>query len=224
MDISRSFSYPTEDQDWLTKVALGGLLSWIPIVGQFYLYGYALETLQNIIAGREVPLPEVVEDFGGKLLKGLMIAVINFIYALPLIVIIGGAQAANFAPLMAENASEEAFTAITTVLTIVSVCFGCLALIYGILMSLVIPFAWSKYAESEQFSDAFKLGEIWELLKNNIGPAFIVTVISGLAGFIALLAGSLLCGVGLIVTMFYAQLIIAFLYGSLYRQAKASVL
>ena len=84
MDIGRSFSYITEDQEWWKKVLLGGLISLMPIVGQLYVLGYVLETLKNVIAGREVPLPEIGEDFGGKLVKGLLLWVITFVYFLPL--------------------------------------------------------------------------------------------------------------------------------------------
>jgi uncharacterized membrane protein len=58
------------------------------------------------------------------------------------------------------------------------------------------------------------------MLKSNIGPAFIVLLVNGLVAFVAMIVGTIICGVGIVFTMFYAQLVMAFLYGSLYRQAK----
>ena len=60
MDIGRSFTFITEDKEWWQKVLLGGLLSLIPIVGQFYAVGYSIQVLKATIEGREIPLPETV--------------------------------------------------------------------------------------------------------------------------------------------------------------------
>jgi len=210
----RSFTYVTEDEEWFKKILLGGLISLIPFVGQFYLMGYVLEVLRNVLNGREVPLPEVTEDFGAKLLSGLLLAVITFVYFLPLMVIsvflgIGASRITG----LVENADQ-----IGTVVAAWSGCFGCLS------TGLLLPFAWSKYAESGEFAQAFKLGEIVGLLRENLGQAVIVMLISALAGMIAALAGMVLCVIGMIFTTFYAQLIGAYLYGALYRQARKPAL
>jgi hypothetical protein len=95
--------------------------------------------------------------------------------------------------------------------------------VLAILIGLFIPFAWGRYAESGQFGAAFKFGEIFKQLKDNLGPTFIAILLSAAVGIAAGIVGSILCGIGLIFTGFYAQLVTAFLYGSLYRQAKAKV-
>ena len=223
MDIGRSFTYVTQDQDWLKKVLLGGVIALIPIVGPFFALGYALETMKNVIAGREIPLPEIT-DFGGKLVEGLKVGVISFVYALPLILFGVCAQTGNFVPLMAESVDPDVLETMTTVALVLSACCGCLLLLYAILMGLIMPFAWGKYAETGQFGAAFKLSEIFDMLKSNIGPAFIVLLVNGLAGLVASIAGTIACGIGLLFTMFYAQLVMAFLYGSLYRRAGAVAL
>ena len=92
------------------------------------------------------------------------------------------------------------------------------------MFSLFVPFVWAQYATTEKFGDAFQLGKIFGMLKDNIGPAFIVMIVVGAAGFVASLAGTLLCGVGLIFASFYVQLVSAFLYGLLYNKARTAVL
>jgi hypothetical protein len=220
MDIGKSFMYVTQDQDWIKKVLIGGLITLIPIVGPFFAFGYVLATMKNVIAEQEVPLPEI-GDFGGKLVEGLKVWVISLVYALPLILFSVCAQSGNLAPVIAENMDQDMVEVLTTVSLGVSACCGCLLLLYAILMALLLPFAWGKYIEAGQLGAAFRVGELFGMLKSNIGPAVIALLVSWLAGFVAMLVGTIACGIGLIFTLFYAQLVMAFLYGSLYRQAKA---
>lgn len=219
MDIGRSFTYITEDEEWWKKILIGGLLSLIPIIGPFYLIGYALQVTRNVIAGQEIPLPEPLEDFGPKLGKGFMFSIIVFIYMLPFIIV--GSCAGGGASVLTENIADP--TARDVVPAVWGVCFGCLSLLYSILFGLFIPFVWAQYALTGRFGDAFRIGEFFGMLRNNIGPAFIVMIVVGAAVFVASLAGSLLCGLGIIFTSFYAQLVAAFLYGLLYNKARAAV-
>jgi len=219
MEIGKSFTYITQDEDWIKKLLLGGAITLIPIVGPLYALGYMVEMMKNIMAGHEVPLPEI-GDFGSKLIEGLKVWAISIVYALPVILFSVCAQSGNFVPLMAGQVPQDVLEILASVSIGVGVCCGCLLLLYTILMALVMPFAWGKYIETGQFGAAFQLGEIFEMLKSNIGPAFIVLLVNGLVAFVAAIVGTIICGVGIVFTMFYAQLVMAFLYGSLYRQAK----
>jgi hypothetical protein len=223
MDVGRSFTYVTEDEEWIKKVLLGGVINLIPLVGQLFTFGYMIETLKNVIAGQETPLPEI-GDFGGKLVEGLKGWVVAFVYALPLIIFSVCAQTVNVVPLIAENLDQDMVETLTTASVVVSACCGCLLLLYVVLMSLMLPFALGKYAETGQIGAALKLGEVFDMLKGNVGPAFIVLLISWVAIFVAELVGAIACGVGLLFTLFYAQLVIAFLYGALYRQTRTVAL
>ena len=220
MDIGRSFSYVTEDQDWVRKVLIGALISLIPVIGQFYLMGYAIEVLRNMLQGRETPLPEPTDDFGSKLTKGILIWVIVFIYFLPLTIVstCSGTGGAIFSEVLEDPDAVNAVNGVW------AGCFGCLSIVIGIIVSLLMPFVWSRYAETGEFGEAFKLSEIFAMLKENIGQTIIATIVSGLAGFVAFLVGLIACGIGLIFTLFYAQLITVFLYGAVYREAKAKAL
>jgi hypothetical protein len=219
MDISRSFSYITEDEDWWKQVLIGGLLTLIPVIGPFYAMGYMVQAVKNVIEGRELPLPDALEDFGDKLLKGLLLIVVMFIYALPLILIsaCSGVGLGILSDAMRDpNASD-------TVGTLWGVCFSCFGVLYGVLLGLLTPFIYATFAETGDLGAALKLGRIWNMFQKNIGPAFIVFLVAILAGLLASVAGVILCLIGLFATSFFANLVIAHLYGTLYLQSKPAV-
>jgi hypothetical protein len=220
MDIGRSFSYIVEDEEWWKKVLIGGLLSLIPVIGQFYAMGYMLEALRNVIHGRELPLPEPLEGFGEKLVQGLLASVILFIYALPLIVIFScaGGGAAAFTENIGDSDTGELIG------TLWASCFGCLGTVVSVAMGLLAPFVLATYAETGEFGAALKVGTMFRMMWSNIGPAFIALLVSMLAGIAASIAGTILCGIGLFATTFYAQLVMAYVYGNLYLKAKPAVL
>jgi hypothetical protein len=219
MDIGRSFSYITEDEEWWKQVLIGGLLTLIPVIGPFYALGYQVQAIKNAIRGREVPLPDALEDFGDKLLQGLILMVIMLIYALPLIVI---AACSGIGLGIFTDAIRDP-DAVDTISSIWGVCFGCFGALYGVLLGLIAPFVYATYADTGELGAALKVGDIWNMLQKNIGPAFIVLLVSILAGLLASVAGLILCGIGLFATSFFANLVIAHAYGTLYREAKPAI-
>jgi len=87
---------------------------------------------------------------------------------------------------------------------------------------VVSPAILSKYAEAWELGAAFRFGEIFSLIKDNIGTYLLVLVITLLAGIIGNLGG-IACGVGALFTMFYAMLVNGYAYGEAYRTVSASM-
>jgi hypothetical protein len=214
MDIGKAFGFVFDDENWIVKVLIGGVLIFIPFVGPILVYGYGLELMQNVIKGRPRPLPEW-DDWGGKLVKGIMYLVISFVYALP-IVLLG----ICFGLLMTVLGVAEAEEAINVIGSLGGVCFGGFALLYGILLTLALPPAIGRYLETGELGAAFRLGEVFALVRDNIGAWIIALVLSWLAGLIASL-GIILCFVGVLFTAFWANLVMMYLWGDVYRQASA---
>jgi hypothetical protein len=214
MDIGKAFGFVFDDENWIVKVLVGGVLSLIPFVGQILMYGYGLELMQNVIQGRSRPLPEW-DDWGGKLVKGIMYLVISFVYALP-IVLLG----ICFGLLITVLGVAEAEEAINVVGSLGGVCFGGFALLYGVLLTLALPPAIGRYLETGELGAAFRLGEVFALVRDNIGAWIIALVLTLLAGLIASL-GIILCFVGVLFTAFWANLVMMYLWGDVYRQASA---
>ena len=217
MDIGKAFSFVFDDENWIVKVLVGGVLSLIPFVGQILLYGYGLEVMHNAMRGQSTPLPEW-DDWGGKLVKGIMYFVIGFVYALPIIIL-----AACFGVLMWALGATEAERAIDTIGSLGGLCFGGFAFLYGILITLALPPALGRYLETGDLAAAFRFGEVFALMRDNIGAWIIALVVAWLAGLVASL-GIILCVVGILFTAFWANLVMMYLWGDVYRQASAKSL
>jgi hypothetical protein len=219
MDIGRSFTYMFEDQDWLKKILIGGVVNLIPIVN-FAGTGYFIEALKNTAEGRELPLPEWGEDFGGKFMKGLMTGIAGFLYALPIMIVMGiiiGLTAAIGAAVSDEDTA-------TTVAAICPMIGYCLMFVYMILLMLILPAATVRYALTGQFGAFFRFGEIIALIKANIGGYIIALLVALVAGLIAQIVGGIACGIGIFFTLMWGMLVGANLLGNLVREAQPATL
>ncbi len=193
MDIGRSFSYAFEDKNWITKVLIGGLLSIVPIVS-FIPMGYALRTFRQILEGTETPLPEW-DDWGGDFMRGLYITLAGLIYSIPSMILggIGGALASTN----------------SDVVTILSMGFSCISVIYGLALAVFLPALIITYARTDEFSAFFNFAEAWRMISKNLGN-YVVAILMALAiSIVASIAGTILCLIGVIFTAFLGQLMIA---------------
>jgi len=210
MDIGRSFTYMFDDQEWLKKLGIGGLLvllSVIPLLNIFtilVLMGYTLRVLQNVAKGSDTPLPEW-DDWGGDWMKGLMITLAGLIFSIPVLAVSG------FSAIV----SSFAYNASSDVESFMGICIAglsCLSALWGLLMALYLPAAMIKYAETEEFSAFFKFGEIFGFIKDNLGnyivAILLIIVAELISGF-----GVILCVVGVFFTSFWAMLVQPHLLG-----------
>ena len=69
MDYGKSFTFVFEDEKWISKFAVGVLITLVPILN-FATYGYVIQLLKNVRDGEEKPLPEW-DDFGKFFVDGL---------------------------------------------------------------------------------------------------------------------------------------------------------
>lgn len=224
MDIGRALTFFTEDERWIEKTAIGTgvlllsfLLSFIlvGIVGFMIVMGYSVRLLQNVRDGVNPVLPEW-DQWGDDLSRGFKLFVVQFVWALPIILIIvpitlvsvmvgssGGDEAAGFAALLA-------------------LCATCIAFIVAIFYMLIQPAVTIFFAENEQISDGLQIARIWDWTRSHIGEVAIVTIVYVVGGMIigtvGSIAGVILCGIGLLVTIPLAQLVIYYLQFHLYGQ------
>jgi VanZ family protein len=213
LDIGRSFTHMFEDESWIMKIVIGGILLVIPIVN-FMALGYMLEALKRSADGVDIPLPEW-DDFGGKFMKGLMLFVIGLVYTIPIWLI----ACAIWALMFLAGAAES--DTLMSMVGLLSTCATCLYLVWIIVVWLVMPAAWTRYAVTGEFMSAFQFGELFSYIRSNVANYIVGIILVGVAGFVAGF-GVIACFVGVLFTMFWAYLVMAHLLGQVHRESLAA--
>lgn len=210
MDIGKSFSYVFDDERWVQKVVIGGLLllaSFIPLVNIFtalVVAGYTIRVIKNVSDGRERPLPEW-DDWGGDWVKGALVVVAGLIYALPAL-IVAGIAAIVAAVSTGQSGDLQGFA---------QVCFlglQCLIWIWALLVGLWMPAATIRYAREGRFGAMFEFGPLWTFIRSNVGD-YIVAVLVGMLAQIVASFGVILCIIGVFLTALWGMLVQAHLFG-----------
>ena len=217
MEFGRAFTYAFEDSDWLKKIGIAALVSLIPLIGLITLLGWALEITRRVIH-REAELLPAWDNFGDFVSNGFKAFLVGFVYALPIILISGCLN--TVLPLLTSAAGDNGGSVISTVVTVVSICFGCFNFILSIMICLVVPAALGNLAASGgNLSAGFRFNEIFGLLRAAPGPYALVLLGGLVSSFIAGL-GLIACLIGIVFTQALAMSINAHLWGQAYQAAK----
>jgi hypothetical protein len=216
MDIGISFGYMFEDKDWLKKILIGGLISLIPIVN-FAALGYMVQVIRNVRDGQALPLPEW-DQFGEYFVSGLWLFVIFLIYSIP-IIILACLQGVGTAVIGSStgNGGDNAATAYM----IVSTCLSCLIGIWGLVIGVLSPAIFVRFAETGQVGASMRFGGLMDVIRANVGGYVIVTLLIWVATGIIAPLGLILCLVGIIFTQFWAYLVAGNLLGQLANEVRA---
>jgi hypothetical protein len=212
MDIGKAFGYVFEDQEWVTKVLLGGLILLIPIVGQLVVIGYMLKLAQNVAQGNPRPLP-TWNEFGDHLTRGLYGFVVELVYFVPYIVVavlfscVGSLLGAGSRSNSGANAIGALFGCLLVPVYLI-VALACVLLVYAGLARLVA---------TNNLSEALKFGEVIASVRNNARPWLMLLLAGLLAGIVASL-GLIACGIGVLFTGVYAYFVMGHALGQTVAQ------
>jgi len=160
MDIGKSFSYPFEDNKWISKLIIGALVSIVPILN-FAWAGYLVDLVKNVMNRAAEPLPEWT-DFGDKFMKGLYIWVAGLIYALPVICL--GTIFGVTAGVSLSSVTEDTANTLGSVFSGVGILFACL------MLSFFYPAMIIHFAGKEQFGSLFEIGAIIKVATSKLSP------------------------------------------------------
>lgn len=213
MDIIESVKFPSTDVGWVKKILIGGILLIIPIIN-FIIGGYYIKTLRGSIEGKP-GLPEW-DDWGDLFIKGLMVAIIGFIYMLiPLIVLFVSIGGAVTAAISSGDFSAASISAI--------VGGSMFSMVLMLIVCLVLPMALSIYAKEDSIGAAFRIGEILSRIKSVPGDYIIsIIVLYALLFIVNLFATIPIIGwVIVIFANFYITLVASKMFGEVYASSNA---
>jgi hypothetical protein len=220
MDIGRSFTFMFDDDKWIEKIAIGGLLvltAAIPLVNIFtglVILGYMLRLLRNVSEGDPTPLP-AWDDWGGDWMRGLMVVLALIVYAIPIILI------SFFVSLLGAIAGQTA--ALEGLANLCAVSLSCLSGLWSLAIIIVFPAAMIMYVDEGEFASFFNFRRIFRFIGDNLSNYIIALLLIIVANIIGGL-GVILCVIGVFFTMFWAYLVMGHLLGQVKAQAMPTPL
>jgi len=224
IDIGRAAQHPFEDQNWISKFLIGGLINIVPILN-LAGFGYAIDHLKSVSRGQDIPLP-TWDDLGAKFVTGLKLAVVNFIPALPMFVIV---CVATVLPALGAGASDAGDDAFAVAFLGTSTVLLCVVGVYGLALALLAPAIYIQLARTDTIAACLRLGELWAIARRTLGDYILSIVVLIVAGIvIGVIVGviNIIPCIGQIVTLAlgllilpYLQVLSAHLFGQYARQS-----
>ena len=214
MNFGLSFSYIFQDRDWFKKLILPGLCMLIPIVGWMVALGWSLKAAKNVMDGAEAPLPDL--DFGNDILRGLFAFLISFVYSIPVSILTSlSGWFGNW--MFFDNEIVLIGTGIVTSV------LGLLAFCLSLFTTLLTVAATAHYIAQDDIGVAFRFGEVWDVLKANVGDWLLVVVGVFLAVGIIGPLGTIACVIGVVLTLTYGLAVSGHLMGQAYARSRPQV-
>jgi hypothetical protein len=215
LDIGRAFAFPFDDGEWVKKILIGGLVTLIPVVGSFIVYGYMLEVTRRSFAGSDGELPEW-DDLGGMLASGFFLWLAYMVWFLPIILlIICAAFVIIFSGLASGSDALIGISFLFMFMVLMPLIF-----LVSILAAVIQPLLLARYALERRFGALFEFGAILaEVRLIGLVPLLLMLVTVLAAQSLASL-GMIACFVGIYFTSFYASLVMAHAGGQVYRRAR----
>jgi hypothetical protein len=218
MDIGKAFTFVFDDEDWIMKILIAaaillvgtllGILVIPAIVAIALLTGYGVEITRRVIHGHAQALPQW-DNWGELIADGLKVIVIGIVYALPIIIL----SVCLGVPIGIFAEDAEALSSVFSIL------LSCLNLVWGIVLSVLLPAAIAFYVADGELSAAFRFGQVFAFVRDNLKTYLITFLMSWVASFVGGL-GSIVCGIGVLVTAPYGWMVTGHLYGQAYLEAS----
>ena len=210
MDYGKAFSFVFDDEAWISKVIIGGLLtaSFILIIPVFIVLGYSEQVAKRAMLG-EKGLPEW-KDWGDLLKRGFSLSVVFFVYMIPAYVFILIPVIGLFVlGAVADGGGSDALGGLAVLLILMAYA---VFFIFIILFNLLMPAIVAQFVRTDSIGETLNILNLFTVVKNNFVNILILVAFSMVAGFVAQI-GLIACFIGVFFTGFYAQLMLYNLYG-----------
>jgi hypothetical protein len=211
-----ALSFPRQSDDWLKTTLIGGVLFVlgglliVPLLPVQGLFVRVLETAAE--DGTEAP---VFEDWVDLSVDGLLLFVVQFVYALvPIMFVVVAVFVTGAGAVVSNGGSTTAGTGIGIVGGLLFLVSGLL----GLFVAYVVPAAVANFAHRDEVAAAFDLATIREAASTSeyVVAVLLAIVVAVTLGFVAALLTVLV--VGVFVT-FYVQMVVYCLFGRGFRAA-----
>ena len=212
MDFGASFSYITEDEDWIKKILIGAVLV-LTGIGGIAVSGWMLEIIRRVNDDAQEILPDWSE-IGKYFVDGLKLIVAGLVWSIPMILL---GACTGVLPLVGGNDDTMA-----TVAIIVSSCVGLIIFVYAIAVALLYPALIGTLAETGSIGQAINPSHAFKLFRANIGGFLMASIVGGIIVSLLSSIGVILCVVGSFVGAAFGQAVMAHLLGQAYKNAKAN--
>ncbi len=212
MNLGRAFGFFFEDESWLNKVLIGGLLQIIPIVGQLALLGYLFEVARNVAQGNPRPLPDW-SDLGTKLVRGVYGVVISIVYILPIIALV----LVWFIFIVIVGAAGGDSEAAGGIMALLGICLYILIIIMSLVIQVVILTAYARYVQTDSLGMALQFGEVIRMVRAAPSTWVVLFLVYLLASLVASL-GTIACGIGILFTYVYGMAVFGHALGQVIVQ------
>jgi len=223
IDFGRSFTFVTEDPEWVKKVLIGGVftLACVLLVGVPFVLGYFSRTLRNVAAGAARPMPDW-DDLGGLFGEGLRLTAVYLLYSLGVLAVVALPAGALLVPAMLLSGSGSGSSeAVAALGALGIVAFYGLVILFSLALAVYLPAALARSALRGTVADGFAWREILGFIHANLGNYLVTLVIYLLASFLSQL-GFLLCCVGVFPAAFWGYMVLAGALGQTIRMSPVA--
>jgi hypothetical protein len=223
VDFGRSFTYVSEDPEWVKKVLIGGVFALLSavLVGVPFVLGYFGRTLRNVAEGAPRPLPEW-DDLGGLFNEGLRLTLVYLAYALGFAVVLLAIGAAFIGPAMLLGNSRHGEQVLGLLGGLGMLAFYAVAFLGGLALGVYLPAALARAALRASAGAGFQPAATVRFIQANLGNYLLSLVIYLVAGFVAQFA-IVLCCVGIFPAVFWSYLVLARALGDTVRLNPGSL-
>jgi hypothetical protein len=223
IDFGRTFTFVTEDPDWITKILVGGLFTLLSaiLVGIPFVLGYWARTVKNVAAGQARPLP-AWDDLGGIFTEGLRLLGVYVVYGLGLTLAVGLVGGVVMIPLFAMGSAHRGEGAAAALGGMGVLLLYAVILLVSLLALVFLPAALLRSTLRESFAEGFAVREIVAFIQANLGHYALALVIYLLASFLSQF-GMILCCVGVFPAGFWSYLVLGYGLGETVRLNPGSL-
>jgi hypothetical protein len=219
MDYGKAIKFTFEDKNWIGIILIGGALGlfsltffWtiiIPILVGALFYGYMMQLIRDVRQNPDAGLPDWT-DWGKKLGDGLKLLIVQFIWAIPIFILL---TPMLFLGILLGAYPDSETLAILFSITSMMTIF--LTLIYGIFLIFLLPAITINLAVKERFAAGLELGVIFKITKTHFVDILIILILIYGISYIATWIGILIFFIGMVFTSFWALLVQGHLFGQL---------